>query len=43
MTDTMKKYLLERGLRPCNYFEKTVAIETPTTLDSLLLKDQAYI
>ena len=41
--DNMKKYLLERGLRPCNDFAKVVGIETPATLDSLLLKTKAYI
>ena len=39
----MKKYLLERGLRPCSDFAKAAGIETPITLDSLLLKAQEYI
>ena len=43
MTDNMKKYLLERGLCPRSDFAKVVGIETPATLDSLLLKAQAYI
>ncbi|MCI39894.1 hypothetical protein A2U01_0061126, partial [Trifolium medium] len=42
-TDDMKKYLLERGLRPCSDFAKTVGIEKPRTLDELLLKAQAYV
>ena len=42
-TDGMKKYLLERGLRPRSDFSKAVGIETPATLDALLLKVQAYI
>ena len=41
--DNMKKYLLERGLRPCSNFAKAVGIETPATLDSLLLNAQAYM
>ena len=39
----MKKYLLESGLRPRNDFSKVVDIETPATLDSLLLKVQSYL
>ena len=39
----MKKYLLKRGLRLRSDFSKVVGIETPATLDSLLLKAQAYI
>ena len=39
----MKKYLLERGLCPRSDFAKAVGIETLATLDSLLLKAQAYI
>ena len=39
----MKKYLLERGLHPRSDFAKAVGIETPATLDSLLLKTWAYI
>ena len=42
-TDNMKKYLLERGLRPYIDFSKAVGIETPATLNSPLLKAQAYI
>ena len=41
--DDMKKYLLERGLRPRIDFAKEVSIETPSTLDDFLLKAQAYI
>ncbi|MCI45385.1 hypothetical protein A2U01_0066624, partial [Trifolium medium] len=37
-TDYMKKYLLERGLRPHSDFAKAVGIEKPRTLDELLLK-----
>ncbi|XP_058760613.1 uncharacterized protein LOC131633953 [Vicia villosa] len=39
----MKKFLLERGLRPCLDFAKAVGIETPATLDEFFLKAQAYI
>ncbi|XP_058764885.1 uncharacterized protein LOC131638342 [Vicia villosa] len=39
----MKKFLLERGLRPRSDFAKAVGIETPTTLDEFFLKAQAYI
>lgn len=39
----MKKYLLKRGLCPCNEFTKVVCIETPATLDAFLFKAQAYI
>ena len=39
----MKKYLLEHGLRPHRNFAKAVGIESPATLDSLLVKAQAYI
>ena len=39
----MKKYLLERGLRPCSDFAKVVGIETPAMLDSLHLKSQVYM
>ena len=39
----MKKYLLERGLCPHSDFAKVVGIESPTTLDSFLLKAQTYI
>ncbi|XP_058784255.1 uncharacterized protein LOC131659027 [Vicia villosa] len=39
----MKKFLLERGLRPCSDFAKAVGIETPVTLDEFFLKAQAYI
>ncbi|PNX61955.1 hypothetical protein L195_g052722, partial [Trifolium pratense] len=42
-TDDMKKYLLQRGLRPNSDFAKAVGIEKPRTLDDLLLKSQAYI
>ena len=42
-TDAMKKYLLEQGLCPRIHFIKVVGIETPSTLDFLLLKAQAYI
>ncbi|XP_058783321.1 uncharacterized protein LOC131657997 [Vicia villosa] len=42
-TAHMKKFLLERGLRPCSDFAKAVGIETPTTLDEFFLKAQAYI
>ena len=42
-TDNMKKYLLERGLRPHSDFTKAVGIETPATLNSLILKEQAYL
>ena len=42
-TNSMKKYLLERGLHPLNNFVKVMGIKTPSTLDCLLLKDQAYI
>ena len=42
-TNGMKKYLLERGLRPRSDFAKAVGIETPATLDALLLKAQAFI
>ena len=41
--ENMKKYLLECGLRPRSDFAKVVGIKTPATLDSLLLKAQAYI
>ena len=39
----MKKYILERGLCPRSDFVKVVGIESHGTLDSLLLKAQAYI
>ncbi|MCI91036.1 hypothetical protein A2U01_0112330, partial [Trifolium medium] len=39
----MKKYLLERGLRPHSDFVKAVGIEKPRTLDELLHKAQSYI
>ena len=39
----MKKYLIKLELHPRNDFAKAVGIETPTMLDSLLLKVQAYI
>ncbi|XP_058761565.1 uncharacterized protein LOC131634955 [Vicia villosa] len=39
----MKKFLLERGLRPRSDFAKAVGIETPATLDEFFLKAQAYI
>ncbi|MCI45504.1 hypothetical protein A2U01_0066743, partial [Trifolium medium] len=39
----MKKYLLERGLRPHSDFAKAVSIEKPRTLDEHLLKAQAYM
>ncbi|MCH81476.1 hypothetical protein A2U01_0002263, partial [Trifolium medium] len=42
-TDDMKKYLLERGLRPRSDFAKVVGIEKPRTLDELLAKAQAYM
>ncbi|MCH87577.1 hypothetical protein A2U01_0008450 [Trifolium medium] len=42
-TDNMKKYLLERGLRPRSDFAKAVGIEKPHTLDELLTKAQPYI
>ena len=42
-TDDMKKYLLERGLRPRSDFAKAVGIETPDALDAFLLRAQAYI
>ncbi|XP_058762717.1 uncharacterized protein LOC131636086 [Vicia villosa] len=42
-TAHMKKFLLERGLRPCSDFAKAVGIETPATLDEFFLKAQAYI
>ncbi|XP_058741225.1 uncharacterized protein LOC131613585 [Vicia villosa] len=42
-TAHMKKFLLERGLRPRSDFVKAVGIETPATLDEFFLKAQAYI
>ncbi|XP_045810472.1 uncharacterized protein LOC123904916 [Trifolium pratense] len=42
-TDDMKKYLLQRGLRPSSDFAKAVGIEKPPTWDDLLLKAQKYI
>ncbi|CAJ2674684.1 unnamed protein product [Trifolium pratense] len=42
-TDDMKKYLLQRGLRPNSDFAKAVGIEKPRTFSDLLLKSQAYI
>ncbi|XP_058726107.1 uncharacterized protein LOC131597424 [Vicia villosa] len=42
-TAHMKKFLLERGLRPRSDFAKAVGIETPATLDEFFLKAQAYI
>ncbi|XP_058725951.1 uncharacterized protein LOC131597261 [Vicia villosa] len=39
----MKKFLLERSLRPWSDFTKIVGIETPATLDEFFLKAQAYI
>ena len=42
-TDHMKKYLLEKGLRPNSDFRKAVGIETPHSLAELLHKAQAYI
>ncbi|MCI79965.1 hypothetical protein A2U01_0101236, partial [Trifolium medium] len=41
--DDMKKYLLERGLRPRSDFAKAIGIEKPRTLDELLHKAQAYM
>ncbi|CAJ2665934.1 unnamed protein product [Trifolium pratense] len=42
-TDDMKKYLLQRGLRPNSDFSRAVGIEKPRTFSDLLLKSQAYI
>ncbi|XP_058732619.1 uncharacterized protein LOC131604175 [Vicia villosa] len=42
-TAHMKKFLLERGLRPRSDFAKAVGTETPATLDEFFLKAQAYI
>ncbi|CAJ2646545.1 unnamed protein product [Trifolium pratense] len=42
-TDDMKKYLLQRGLRPNSDFARAVGIEKPRTFSDLLLKTQAYI
>ncbi|CAJ2654250.1 unnamed protein product [Trifolium pratense] len=42
-TDDMKKYLLQRGLRPNTDFAKAVGIEKPRTFSDLLLKSQPYI
>ncbi|CAJ2673127.1 unnamed protein product [Trifolium pratense] len=42
-TDDMKKYLLQRGLRPNSDFARAVGIEKPRTFSDLLLKSQAYI
>ncbi|XP_058787920.1 uncharacterized protein LOC131662215 [Vicia villosa] len=42
-TAHMKKFLLERGLRPCSDFAKAVGIETPAILNEFFLKAQAYI
>ncbi|CAJ2644754.1 unnamed protein product [Trifolium pratense] len=42
-TDDMKKYLLQRGLRPNSDFAKAVGIEKPRTFGDLLLKSQPYI
>ncbi|CAJ2662240.1 unnamed protein product [Trifolium pratense] len=42
-TDDMKKYLLQRGLRPNSDFAKAVGIEKPRTFSDLLLKSQPYI
>ncbi|XP_058758369.1 uncharacterized protein LOC131631595 [Vicia villosa] len=39
----MKKFLLERGLRPRSDFAKAVGIETPATLDEFFHKAQTYI
>ncbi|MCI44192.1 hypothetical protein A2U01_0065431, partial [Trifolium medium] len=39
----MRKYLLERGLRPRSDFAKAAGIEKPRTLDELLFKAQAYM
>ncbi|MCI49747.1 hypothetical protein A2U01_0070991, partial [Trifolium medium] len=39
----MKKYLLQRGLRPNSDFAKAVGIEKPRTFSDLLLKSQPYI
>ncbi|MCI50530.1 hypothetical protein A2U01_0071774, partial [Trifolium medium] len=39
----MKKYLLERCLRPRSDFANAVGIEKPRTLDELLFKAQAYM
>ncbi|MCI54790.1 hypothetical protein A2U01_0076040, partial [Trifolium medium] len=39
----MKKYLLERGLRPRSDFAKAVGIEKTRTLDELFHKAQAYM
>ncbi|XP_058784451.1 uncharacterized protein LOC131659257 [Vicia villosa] len=39
----MKKFLLERGLRPRSDFAKAVGIETHVTLEEFFLKAQAYI
>ncbi|XP_058786759.1 uncharacterized protein LOC131661292 [Vicia villosa] len=43
MTVHMKKFLLERGLRPRSDFAKAVGIETPATLDAFFLKAHMYI
>ncbi|XP_058766411.1 uncharacterized protein LOC131640010 [Vicia villosa] len=42
-TAHMKKFLLERGLRPRSNFAKAVGIETLAALDEFFLKAQAYI
>ncbi|MCI18273.1 hypothetical protein A2U01_0039427, partial [Trifolium medium] len=42
-TDDMKRYLLERGLRPRSDFAKVVGIEKPRSLAELLAKSKAYI
>ncbi|MCI50738.1 hypothetical protein A2U01_0071982, partial [Trifolium medium] len=39
----MKRYLLERGLRPRSEFARVVGIEKPHSLDELFAKAQAYI
>lgn len=41
--DDIKKYLLEHRMHPCSDFTKVVGIETPASLDALILKAWAYI
>jgi hypothetical protein len=41
--DSMKKYLIERGLRRHSNFAKAIGIESQATLEDLLHKAQAYI
>ncbi|MCI68207.1 hypothetical protein A2U01_0089466, partial [Trifolium medium] len=43
VTNDMKHYLLERGLRPCGDFAKAVGIKKPRSSAELLAKSQAYI